>query len=202
MLCICHGNADVERSLSVNKRVLGSDRTLFTEESLNGLRAVKDAVASNGGRIEDMAYTRDLLAKMRTAAGCYKKRQEEKKKAQEKAEEKENEETREREAQMKAYEGRKRKLKENEHDLNKQYKENQAKLKAAEELFKEANCKLADALKDKDVKTKVTVAQGLEVAKKQMAKAQADMESWGKQRASVDQKRLKLIDDSKSKYGN
>ena len=167
------------------------------------LRSVKDAVASNGGRIEDMPYTRDLLASTRNAASRYKQRLEEKRKEEKKAREKEEAEAREREAQVKAYEERKRKLKDDEHDLNKQYKENQAKLKAAEELFKEANCKLADALKDKDVKTKVTIAQGLlEVAQKQMTKAQADMDSWERRRKSVNQKPIKLIDDSKSKYGN
>ena len=74
-------------------------------------------------------------------------------------------------------------------------------LKAAEDLFKEANTKLADAMKAKDVRTNVTVAQGLmEVAQKQMAKAQADMQSWQTQRAAVDKKRLKLLEELKSKY--
>ena len=45
VLSIPHGNADVERSLSINKNILTSERTRLSEETLIGLRLrVKDAV--------------------------------------------------------------------------------------------------------------------------------------------------------------
>ena len=45
-LSLSHGNADIERNLSVNKQTTGTNTTLLTPESLNGIRQVKDAVAA------------------------------------------------------------------------------------------------------------------------------------------------------------
>ena len=101
-------------------------------------------------------------------------------------------------AEEKAFEERKRKLEETEKELQKQHEENQSKLKAAEALFSEANQRLAEAVKSKDFKNKVVVAQGLlEIAHKEMKMAQSEMEDWQKRRASVDIKRLKMIDNAK-----
>ena len=54
MLTLSHGNADVERSLSVNKQAIGTNRTLFTHESVNGIRQVKDAVTSADVKVHAM----------------------------------------------------------------------------------------------------------------------------------------------------
>ena len=40
-LALCHSNADVERSLSVNKRMLTKLNAGMSEESVNGLRSTK-----------------------------------------------------------------------------------------------------------------------------------------------------------------
>lgn len=47
-LALCHSNADVERSLSVNKRMLTKLNTGMSEESVNGLRSTKAAVQEYG----------------------------------------------------------------------------------------------------------------------------------------------------------
>ena len=47
-LALCHSNADVERSLSVNKRMLTKLNTGMSKESVNGLRSTKAAFQENG----------------------------------------------------------------------------------------------------------------------------------------------------------
>lgn len=60
-LCFCHGNTDVERSLPINNnKVLTSGRTLFSEESLNGLRLTGDAVVTYRGKVTDIPLTKEL----------------------------------------------------------------------------------------------------------------------------------------------
>ena len=47
-LALCHSNADVERSLSVNKKMLTKMNTRMSEETINGLRSTKAAVQEYG----------------------------------------------------------------------------------------------------------------------------------------------------------
>ena len=48
-LAPCHSNADVERSLSVNKRMLTTKmNTIMSDETINGLRSIKAAVQEYG----------------------------------------------------------------------------------------------------------------------------------------------------------
>ena len=47
-LALCHSNADVERSLSVNKRMLTKMNTKMSEETINSLRSTKAAVQEYG----------------------------------------------------------------------------------------------------------------------------------------------------------
>ena len=90
-------------------------------------------------------------------------------------------------------------LKQTENDLQKEHEEHQFKLKAAEVLLSEANQRLANAVKSKDFH-EVGVSQGvLEIAHKKMKTAQGEMETWQKRRASLDRKRMKMIDNAKHK---
>lgn len=77
VLCIAHGNAEVERSLSENKKMLSKERTLLTDSSVNGLRMVKDAVKVSCGSVADMNITKGLLEAGRKAHNVYKRRMEE-----------------------------------------------------------------------------------------------------------------------------
>ena len=47
-LVLCHSNADVKRSLSVNKRILTKMNTRMSEETINGSRSTKAAVQECG----------------------------------------------------------------------------------------------------------------------------------------------------------
>ena len=48
-LTLCHSNADVERSLSVNKRTLTNQNMAMKDETLIGLRVIKDTIKHAGG---------------------------------------------------------------------------------------------------------------------------------------------------------
>ena len=43
-LCLAHGNTEVKRSLSVNKKVVTNERTLLSDASINAPRSTKDAI--------------------------------------------------------------------------------------------------------------------------------------------------------------
>ena len=116
VLTLSHGNADVERSLSVNKQATGTNRTLLTHESLNGIRQVKDALSAADGKVHAMDFSKELISCTRNANERYRQRLEEQKN-QEEAQK--NEKVRREEAEKqkkiaeeKAFEERKRKLKE------------------------------------------------------------------------------------------
>ena len=62
VLCLAHGNADVEHTLSENKKVVTNERTLLSNESINGLRLAKDAVNVIGsGEVHSIPITPGLL---------------------------------------------------------------------------------------------------------------------------------------------
>ena len=44
LLCLTHGNAEVERSLSGNSKVLTSEQSLLCDNSINVIKLTKDAV--------------------------------------------------------------------------------------------------------------------------------------------------------------
>ena len=44
LLCLTHGNAEVERSLSENSKVLTSERSLLCDDSINVIKLTKDAI--------------------------------------------------------------------------------------------------------------------------------------------------------------
>ena len=50
-LALCHSNADVERALSINKRMLTKQNVSVKDETITGLTATKAAVQDYGGEI-------------------------------------------------------------------------------------------------------------------------------------------------------
>ncbi|CAF1660527.1 unnamed protein product, partial [Adineta ricciae] len=62
VLALSHGNADVERGFSENGFLLSDDRSLLSDESINGLRATRDGVKYFGnGKPHDVPITKNLL---------------------------------------------------------------------------------------------------------------------------------------------
>ena len=74
-LCLAHGNAEVERSLSENKRTVTSDRSLLSESSLNGLRMIKDTINTQvEGKVHLMPITNELRQAGLNAYQAYNER--------------------------------------------------------------------------------------------------------------------------------
>jgi len=72
-LCLPYGNADVERSLSINKKLLTPERSLLSEESVNGLRLTRDEI-SMYKNISNIHISKDLLSHVRLAHKKYKEK--------------------------------------------------------------------------------------------------------------------------------
>ena len=67
-ICLAHGNADVERSLSENNRAVTCGRTTLSDGSINGLRTIKDAIKVIGlGQVHKMPVTPALLKAQRSS---------------------------------------------------------------------------------------------------------------------------------------
>ena len=198
ILCLAHGNAEVERSLSENKKLLTKERTLLSDSSINGLRTVKDAVRVSGGVVSEMPVTKVLVRFGQLAHNKYKRRIEE-----EAAEEqvikkarmvKEAERKELCEAAQK-FETEKKSLQDKERTFADEDKTLANDLKASEKLFEEANTRLKKAIKDKNF-DEAGIAQGLiEVAKNKMNGIRHEMDKNRKNKAELDSKRKKLLEN-------
>jgi hypothetical protein len=77
-LSLSHGNSDAERSFSTNKRTVTPERVSLSEETINAVRLVKDALRiRGGGKAIHISVTHSLQQKARTAYSKYKEFQEE-----------------------------------------------------------------------------------------------------------------------------
>lgn len=174
LLSLAHGNADVERSLSANKRTATPERASLGDLTINGLRAVKDHV-KNHGEPHHVPITKGLLQASREAHKAYSKRlsdeREEllrKKKLKEAEKQRLRDAGREREKEAKKLEQSRRNSCVREKELEKSEELKKRELQRAKTLYEEANDSLLKAIKNKNFNG-ATVAQGLpEVAKKKM----------------------------------
>ena len=69
-LSLSHGNADNERSLSVNKKTLTKERSNLSTITLNGLRATEDSVKSLNG-LSHITVTKDMLSCVKDSHKAY-----------------------------------------------------------------------------------------------------------------------------------
>jgi len=73
LLCLSHGNADLERGFSINKRLITSDRSSLSEMSINGLRTVEDVICRCCG-VMNVKVTSAMLKAARNAASMHRQR--------------------------------------------------------------------------------------------------------------------------------
>ena len=69
-LSLSHGNADNERSLSINKNTLSKERSILSITALNGLRAVEDGVRNEGG-LSNVAVNKGMLVSVKSSHKAY-----------------------------------------------------------------------------------------------------------------------------------
>lgn len=72
-LSLTHGNADVERSFSVNKQVVTADRVSLGQDTISALHIVKEAIRIQGnGQVSAIPVTHRMLQLARSAYSVYK----------------------------------------------------------------------------------------------------------------------------------
>ena len=84
-LVFAQTNAESERSLSINARVVTSERSALGEVTITGLRTVKEAVRFYdpvNGQPENLAITKELKRSVRLAHTAYQAQLKRKKEAQ------------------------------------------------------------------------------------------------------------------------
>lgn len=196
-LCIAHGNAEVERSLSENKRMLSKERTLLSDCSVNGLRIVKDAV-KNKGDVVKVPFTKSLVDAGTHAHKLYIQRLEKEREQAEAEKRKKGQIEKEKadaEEAHKQFEDKKRKLVDREKTLAEDDRRMADDMRLAEKLFEEANSRLKKALKDKNL-DEAGIAQGLlDVAKNKMNATRQQMEKNRKERTELGMKRSRMLED-------
>ena len=182
--CLFHGNADVERSLSINKKILTPERTLLSDAALNDLRLTRDAVSLHGN-VTSVPITRKTITCVQGSYKKYQERLEEEISQAELLKRKKHAEVKDQEK----YRGeeRRRKLSQKEIEVKMNEKQLQEDLNHANSLFEEANKRLINDIKEKTF-SEINIADVLlEVAKKNVNKCR-------QQRQGIDVKSRKLLE--------
>ena len=197
-------NAESEHSLSVDAAIVTQERTLLSENTIIGLRVVKEAVrffdpVSN--QPEKIAITDDLRRFVRNAHAAYKERLEREREDEEK---KRQEVQRMKEISEKAKKEKERLLEKKksleltEGNLNEQEEKERQKLSVEDELLKDATSKLDSALASKPINTNsITAAKMiLETASVNREEAMDELDEIRKRRKSLDKSTHKLLDQA------
>ena len=69
-LSLSHGNADNERSLSVNKKTLSKERTSLSITTLNDLRATEDGIRNMDG-LSNVSVSKNMLSSVKDSQRAY-----------------------------------------------------------------------------------------------------------------------------------
>ena len=200
-LVLCQNNADSERSLSVNGRIVTKDRPLLGEQTIVGLHAVKDAVKYFDpvhNRPEMVPLSKELKRSVRQAHSAYKERlqkekeQEEKKKEEERRQKELQERVQKEKQQMLA---KQESLAKDESRLNEEEEQIKERLEAADALLSQASTRLQEALAIKPLnKTAVEAATMiLETANLKRKQALDAYEGVRKRQKVLEKSTVKLL---------
>ena len=209
-LVFAQTNAESERSLSINARVVTSERSALGEVTITGLRTVKEAVRFYdpvNGQPENIAITKELKRSVRSAHTAYQARLKAEKledeRKREEAEQKKKDAERIQKAKEELTKSR-QSLQDSEDTLMQEEEVVKADLKAADELMSDATSKLHDALSATAVnKQTVNVAtMMLDTAKTKRDQAMQSLEKIGQKRKLLTEKQNKLLEKAMSSTAN
>ncbi|PFX13024.1 hypothetical protein AWC38_SpisGene22936 [Stylophora pistillata] len=201
-LVLPHGNSDVERGISVNSRMLTSERNKLSEETINGLRNTKDMVKFSdpqSHRPERVPVTKKLLSSVRSAHAAYRQKCEKEKEENErrrKEKEKEEAEIARRQKEMDALKAKNASLLEKETALNEREKELREKLEGVGQLLIDGNSKLKSSVKSSD-RAGINAAEVMiETASGLAQKLNAEISEIREKQRNVECQKRKLIEKS------
>ena len=179
-LTLPHSNADTERSLSRNNKVLTKERVLLSIKTLIGIRLVQDAVKTLGDG--DPCQVHIIPEMIKLCKGAYTMYDLEMKEKKEKeSREKKAKEIKEKGERKKKEDEKKRQdavnsIREKNKKLDEEIKEIESNFLEAENLAKESSARMEKAVKNKDM-SGITIAHELqEVARKRNKRARTKME--------------------------
>ena len=195
-------NADSERSLSLNGNIVTKDRCSLKEQTITGLRSVKEAVRfydPQNNRPEKIPMTSTLKQAVRASHQTYTVRLEDErdrkiKRDQEEQKRKEEKEQVEKEKKQLSESRKTLALKEN--DLNKLENTAKSAMEVAGELINDASAKLQQALAGEGVdKNSAEVAfMMMDAAKAKREKAKKEMTEIRSKQKVLEKEREKLLE--------
>ena len=202
-----NGNAAVERSLSDNKNTVTKERTKLNDDTIKGLRIVKEFTRSAGGA-HIVKITSNMREAVRNAAAEMKRKQEEERKEKEKKRKKvqeEEEAKKKMKEEMEKAEKKKGKLEKKEAMLAADEESVDQSINVTNKLLKEGQIRLAKAIASKDF-TEIELANSMiQSANNKLEDVQKHREEQKKVKADIGKKRGSimnfLIENKKKKIG-
>ena len=192
-----HGNANVERGFSTNKRTVTDDRTRLSAESVNAIRNVKDWLSFNGVPIEQVKVTSDMLRAHQEANQIYTMRKAQEAEAEKKKEAEHREQERRQKEKMDELERRQENMQKTAENVKASETDAFAELKVAEKMLDEGNARLSKAVRAKDM-SEITFAQAMiETANCKMSEARKKMDSVRREVQKLEKEKNRMIDSMK-----
>ena len=202
-LVLTQTNAESERSLSVNARIVTKDRSLLGEKTIVGIHTLKEAVwffDPDNKQPEKIEIKSNLKKAVKSAHAAYRDHLEREKEMERKKKEEERrlkelaeKEKEEKELLLK----KKESLAKSEEVLDEQEKIAREELKAAESILKDANKKLKDAMASASIdRNSLRNADlMLETASAAQKKAMTKLDKIREKQKQVGMKTHKLLDE-------
>ena len=184
-LTLSHGNADNERSLSVNKKALTKGRASLSTTTLNGLRATGDGIKSVNG-LSNTSVTKAMLCCVKDSHKAYLKHMEieRKKEVKKKSTSREGEEVKKKqEEEIRKVE----KLKSSVKTLHDRVSRAEQMLQSASGFLQEGDRRMAKGLAEKDMDEIEAAQKIIQLAHEKQKKAQDELQI-------VHQEKRKLTD--------
>ena len=183
-LTLSHGNADNERSLSVNKKTLTKERASLSTTTLNGLRATEDGIKSMNG-LSNISVTKAMLCCVKDSHKAYLEHMEieRKKEVRKKSTSREVEEVKKKQEEIREVE----KLKSSVKALNDRESRAEQMLQSASGFLQEGDRRMAKGLAEKDMDEIEAAQKIIQLAHEKQKKAQDELQI-------VHQEKRKLTD--------
>ena len=185
-LSLSHGNADNERSLSINKNTLSKERSNLSITALNGLRAVEDGVR-NEGELSNVAVNKGMLVSVKSSHKAYLAHMEEERKNEDSQKRKSEEKQQEREAkrrkeeELKKIDGPRKSIKELDERESKAFE----MLQSTCALIEEGNERMAKGVADKNMNEIEATQKIIELAQEKQEKAKHELETVQKEKRKI-----------------
>ena len=176
-LSLSHGNADNERSLSINKNTLSKETSSLSITTLNGLRAVEDGVIRvNEGGLSNVAVNKGMLVSGKSSHKAYlahieeeRKNEDSQKRKSSEEKQQEREAKRRKEEELKKIDG----LRKNTKELDERESKAFEMLKSACAFLEEGSERMAKGVADKNMNEIEATQKIIELAQEKQKKSKA-----------------------------